>query len=381
MVKKDFIDYYKLLQVHFDASPEVIKAAYLKLTKVYHPDSSGAFSGGIELLNEAFSVLKDPRQRNEYHKKWLEHFMGKAASSSLLEKGLAAGEPSMAAAKDTLDLFFRYLCIKEWDGAYGLLTTTDKSRTSYEDFEAWRIAVAALGDITGYAINYSNTIYDCEIDGTVYKEAIEFNVEITETDALTGESSTSKVKKCCAYDGVSWKVWLGAANIKALTLRFRLMAEHGKNIDSMALYHSAVNRIDPLTGLLSEPGFIMELEEEAARMERYHTPVTLAAFRAVPDDKLRAASCVCQVASIIRDGKRRTDKVARLNNDIVICLLTETKFNSGEFAARKFVKLIERRRSEKMTVFYGVISCTGKENPELTLKRAAEATVRSLQVN
>jgi len=379
MAKTEFIDYYKLLQVHYDASPEVIKAAYIKLTKVYHPDSSGAFSGGIELLNEAFAVLKDPRSRNEYHKKWLEHFTGKRSAATLYEKGIVPGEPSMAAAKDTLDLFFRYLCIKEWDGAYQLLTTTDKSRTSYEDFEAWREAVAALGSITKYAINYANTIYDCEIDGTIYKEAIEFNVEISEVSARTGETSTSKVKKCCAYDGVSWKVWLGAANIKALTLRFRLEAEHGRNIDSMALYHSAVNRIDPLTGLLSELGFVMEFEEEAARMERYHTPVTIAAFRVVPEDSVRASSCVCQAASIIRDGKRRTDKVARLNNDVIVCLLTETKVNSGELAARKFAKLIDRRRSEKMSVYFGVISFTGAEGYDAVLKRASEATVKSIR--
>jgi len=35
-----FKDYYQILQVHYDASPDVIKAAYRKLCTLYHPDTS-----------------------------------------------------------------------------------------------------------------------------------------------------------------------------------------------------------------------------------------------------------------------------------------------------------------------------------------------------
>jgi curved DNA-binding protein CbpA/GGDEF domain-containing protein len=367
MGRTDFIDYYKLLQVHYDASPEVIKAAYLRLTKAYHPDSSGAFSDGISTLNEAFSVLKDPASRTVYHQKWLEHH---TKVLSMHDGAVPAGITSDA-AKDTLDLFFRYFCIKDWESAYQLLTYADKKKTSYEDFASWRESVALCSEIASYEIRYSRSLYETAVDGIKYSRITEFNVNITEVNALTSETARACVKKLCVYDGMSWRVVLGISNAKALALRFRLTAERGKNIDSMSLYHSAVSRIDMLTGLLSERGFLEECEKESDRTRRYRTPASVIAFKlhSAPE---RETACLCQLASIIRDGKRRPDIAARLDNDIIICLLPETRKNSGELAAKKFLKLIEKKKNEEFSVSYGVLSFTESLSPAEAVRSVCE---------
>ena len=63
-----FLDYYAVLGVPRDASPDAIKKAFRKLARQYHPDvnkSSGAESKFKE-INEAYEVLSDPEKRKRF---------------------------------------------------------------------------------------------------------------------------------------------------------------------------------------------------------------------------------------------------------------------------------------------------------------------------
>jgi len=61
-------DYYAILQVDPRAEPEVIEAAYRRLSRKYHPDVNGRPGAGQRMaeLNEAFEVLSDPGRRAAY---------------------------------------------------------------------------------------------------------------------------------------------------------------------------------------------------------------------------------------------------------------------------------------------------------------------------
>lgn len=67
------MDYYKVLEVDKDASPEVIKKAYWVLSKKFHPDGrndhSEIYYQRMHLINEAYEVLSDPEKRETYNKK------------------------------------------------------------------------------------------------------------------------------------------------------------------------------------------------------------------------------------------------------------------------------------------------------------------------
>lgn len=71
--KTNWIDYYKILQVHLTAEPEVIKAAYERLARKYHPDvnSSPAALARMKELNEAYEVLGNLEKRRRYHTEYL----------------------------------------------------------------------------------------------------------------------------------------------------------------------------------------------------------------------------------------------------------------------------------------------------------------------
>ncbi len=62
-------DYYKILGVNRDASPEDIKKAYRRLALKYHPDKNPNNKEAEEKfkeINEAYAVLSDPEKRRQY---------------------------------------------------------------------------------------------------------------------------------------------------------------------------------------------------------------------------------------------------------------------------------------------------------------------------
>ena len=59
-------DYYLILQVQPSADPEVIKAAYRRLARKYHPDVRNDAAAQMQELNEAYEVLSSPDKRATY---------------------------------------------------------------------------------------------------------------------------------------------------------------------------------------------------------------------------------------------------------------------------------------------------------------------------
>jgi molecular chaperone DnaJ len=62
-------DYYAVLEVERDATPEELKGAFRKLARRWHPDvnpGDGAAEEKFKELNEAYSVLSDPELRQRY---------------------------------------------------------------------------------------------------------------------------------------------------------------------------------------------------------------------------------------------------------------------------------------------------------------------------
>jgi len=62
-------DYYEILGVSRNSSPDEIKKAFRRLALQYHPDRNSSDAGAEERfkeLNEAYSVLSDPEKRDQY---------------------------------------------------------------------------------------------------------------------------------------------------------------------------------------------------------------------------------------------------------------------------------------------------------------------------
>jgi curved DNA-binding protein CbpA len=88
-----FVDYYRVLQVRRDAEPEVIERAYKALSLKYHPDVLAASqresaTRRMQLINEAYRVLRDPLQRRRYDATLPPEGMSRSAWEEFWEKGL-----------------------------------------------------------------------------------------------------------------------------------------------------------------------------------------------------------------------------------------------------------------------------------------------------
>ncbi|MEA3334683.1 MAG: DnaJ C-terminal domain-containing protein [Chloroflexota bacterium] len=65
----EYKDYYQILEVSKSADEQVIKSAYRKLARQYHPDVNDNKAFATEKfkeLNEAYTVLSDPEKRRHY---------------------------------------------------------------------------------------------------------------------------------------------------------------------------------------------------------------------------------------------------------------------------------------------------------------------------
>ncbi|KAG6598744.1 hypothetical protein SDJN03_08522, partial [Cucurbita argyrosperma subsp. sororia] len=65
-------DYYKTLEVDYDATDDDIRANYIRLALKWHPDKhkdQDSATSRFQEINEAYQVLSDPMKRREYDNK------------------------------------------------------------------------------------------------------------------------------------------------------------------------------------------------------------------------------------------------------------------------------------------------------------------------
>lgn len=59
-------DYYQILGVSNDASPDDIKKAFRRLAHQYHPDKKQGDEQKFKEVNEAYQILSNPQKRQQY---------------------------------------------------------------------------------------------------------------------------------------------------------------------------------------------------------------------------------------------------------------------------------------------------------------------------
>lgn len=379
-----FVDYYRILEVHYDARPEIIQAAYKRLSRIYHPDNRNVSdSSAMNLINEAYSILNDTKKRAAYHTEWLKHFTCRNQfTNSVAFTPPGQGDSSLHAAQTIMETFFQAQKQNKNEEAYLLLTKEDQDRTSLEDFSTWRDLVSHCYEMQDFKVRYYSSYRKCRIDDVIYPLVAEFAVTVTDMDTLSTTVSTETLQKYAAFDGVSWKICLGLQSITKLILQFQLLTEKRNNFDPLMLYRSAVSFKDPLTGLLSETGFLEQANRELQRSRRYHNPFCIAAFKLYPSKKDIAEDTmknsenyewkdVCSFATVISRYLRSTDLSARLNNGMICCLFIETIEPNAHKAAKKLLHFFQEKQKKQgllpeqyCTLSYGIIPFHGHENIE-----------------
>uniref|UniRef100_A0A6N2MYH9 J domain-containing protein n=1 Tax=Salix viminalis TaxID=40686 RepID=A0A6N2MYH9_SALVM len=79
-------DYYKILEVDYDATEDAIRSNYIRLALKWHPDKQKDEDSAtlrFQEINEAYQVLSDPVRRREYDKKGMMHIYDYSISEYL----------------------------------------------------------------------------------------------------------------------------------------------------------------------------------------------------------------------------------------------------------------------------------------------------------
>ena len=79
-----FVDLYELLEIEIDARPEEIKKAYLRLSKIHHPDHGGN-NEMFQEITKAYEILYLKDTRKEYDLYFLKRNMDKEEIDDLLK--------------------------------------------------------------------------------------------------------------------------------------------------------------------------------------------------------------------------------------------------------------------------------------------------------
>ncbi|XP_017980882.1 PREDICTED: dnaJ homolog subfamily B member 3 [Theobroma cacao] len=70
-------DYYKILEVDFDATDDAIRSNYIRLALKWHPDkqkdNGNSATFRFQEINEAYQILSDPVKRREYDTQGMLH--------------------------------------------------------------------------------------------------------------------------------------------------------------------------------------------------------------------------------------------------------------------------------------------------------------------
>lgn len=118
-----FIDYYKVLGVEKNASPEDIRKAYRKLARKHHPDLNPNDKEAhlkFQQINEANEVLSDPEKRKKYDaygENWKQADQFESARQQQYARSGSGESFGYAADDDQYSDFFESLFGSRFEGA------------------------------------------------------------------------------------------------------------------------------------------------------------------------------------------------------------------------------------------------------------------------
>ena len=403
----EFVDYYRILQVHHDASQEVVEAAYRRLCKIYHPDVNHG-AGALERMkeiNEAYDTVGRADRRREYHPKWvMRQSRGFGAppppprSQGAAPRQAPPRQPpprqeaprqeppkkEIDEAQLALDDFFHAMIEGDWDRAYMQLTTVDRRNVALGDFREWKRTVTALFSMGSYAIKPFRRYTNCRVDDVLYPEVREYSVFVTDIDQRTGRVDEENVLKHVALDGGRWRVLLGYQDVRPITLRYKYLSENLVRIDPAQVYAEAVTRQDSETGLLSRRAFLERAEQEGIRSRRYGNPFAVGVLRlaqiAPPlgfEPENYARMCLTHAARAAAANLRQTDVVGRWGERELVVLFTETPKANAQFAIAKLLGRIHEGDELRYGLRWGLSDFDGFSVEDTILLAASDARART----
>ncbi len=371
-------DYYKLLQVHYDAEFDVIEAAYKRLCKKYHPDinNSKHAEEKIKKINVAYEVLKDQRRRKEYHEEWIEKNRYRSFSPQTTtvqppkteEPKPAPPQPKPAPQrehtwKDGTDFSYdenaRKVLIEymitvsefKYETAYNLLTDLNKANITFEKFKEWQDAVSKLYSLGGFKTKVFKSYKDHWLGTKKYDKAIEFEIDASEKDIKTGTVTDSHFTKVVVQEKNLWKVYLEYTDLDFLIYKFNFLNYSKDKTTMLEQIVEKEARVDPVTGMFNKRGFFDFIERENNRYIRYRSVFTIAIFAFTEEGSEKIdQKHIEHMAYCFNNYVRNTDIAAHVGNGVFALMMVETDHADAIFPCKRTMKGLKSELSQNLNI-------------------------------
>lgn len=343
-------DYYRILQVHFLAEPEVIESAYKRLAKKYHPDVNNTTGDSrMKKINEAYETLRDPEKRKNYDSQAIKRPV--IPQSDRDDKHPTQKEEDRdcpSAAKDVLIQYFNCIKSRDFSGAYELITAVDKNNIPPDDFIKWQSGVSKIFSLQKYAFKADRIETNVRMSGHVFSHAVEFSVKTIEQNTVMGRLENDTISKKAVLEDNMWRIYIGFEDIKPYISRF-------EDLSSLLAAKSAINDIvehysykDSGTGLYNKKGFSEAAQREIWRFGRYGNVFSVILLEVdlgkettrTKTHDLRRHTAEW-AGGILNESFRKLDILGRWGEMGFIVLLPETDLSGCIKAAQKIKNIFE----------------------------------------
>lgn len=284
-----FKDYYLILQVHFLASEDIIKAAYKRLAQIHHPDRGGSLSKFHD-IQEAYEHLMDKSLKQAYTKEWMKFYIHEHGFT-FNELKPSLYDISMHHVKEVLTRYLNYIKDERFHDAYRLLSGHNKSKIFEKDFIVWQKLIAEIHHLLDFDCSFES--YDRSTQLVVV-----YRVKVREYNKLMHHVEEDFFKRHMIYENNRWCIMLSDIDVRTVIRKYKkIMAHNRKNIKKY------LPKIDEnhVTKHVSSKYFINNCEYERLRYLRYQNPFTIVSLSAEKDmievlnSETRALDCYCEL--------------------------------------------------------------------------------------
>jgi curved DNA-binding protein CbpA len=327
-----FRDLYRIMQVHHLAEPEVIEGAYKRLSKKYHPDTNkeAGAEAKMKLINQAYSVLSDSKQRTAYDRIYLLRLEEKEKSQLKEDSQPEQRQRQMVAqAAAVVRRYFTKLADGDFTGAYSLISQEDRKYIDQDAFLEWQSLVGGLYEIGDYECVHFKTYSGKETGNKDFTSCFEFQINMAERERSSGKVNQVDLRRLVVLEKNHLKIYLGYHDIQAIIAKFKQLSR-----GAVVAEDSGPDR----------QWLLKEIDREITRAARYNRPLALVLLEVARCPLLQKCEVdpeECETlmnftVQTITHHLRQIDSCGRWSQQRIMLVLPETRF----FAATKVVEKV-----------------------------------------
>ncbi|MCK9216648.1 MAG: diguanylate cyclase [Firmicutes bacterium] len=357
-------DYYKILQVHYLAEPEVIESAYKRLAKKYHPDVNKNKESKeiMQRINKAYEVLGNPDKRGVYDMVWEKNYESRRGYDNKNKDIHEKYNITLYKSKTALDKYFKSIAEDKLDTAYGLISNIDKENITKEDFINWQKAVSVVYKLQKYDCEFHQVYKDKLLCGYLYSDVIEFDVAIEEYNEVMDMVEKNVIKKMVVLDeDGEWRVFIGYEKLQGFINKFKSLTSLLNAKDIIQELNETHNRTDSLTGLLNQRGMKERIESEIQRFDRYGNVFSLIMCNIYIGKRIGTSIkeevrdfIISEMAKTLKGNLRGVDTIGRWEDNSFLILLPETNSVSAIKTANKIKTIFREERIRHRSIIHKV---------------------------